>query len=166
MTLAAAWVRTMPRGAEMVFASDSRLRQGGAWDSCPKIFKLPRSDALMAFAGETLWAYPIIAQTINDVGAFPPSRGRRSDIRVARGHALRVINQMVRAGDALVNGLHVPETEFLFGGWSWEIQRFGLWRIHWNRAEQMFRHETAAPTPFGLVRFVGDRDQDHPERDS
>jgi hypothetical protein len=142
MTLAVGWVREVGTGPELVFAADSRLRQGGAWDSCPKIFRLPRSDAVMAFAGDTLWAYPIVLQTINDIDAFPPSRRRQSDLRVARGHALRVLNQMLASGDALSSGLHKPDTEFLFGGWSWEAQRFFLWRLHWSTYDHGFRHET------------------------
>ena len=54
MTLTVAWERTTPTGSELVFASDSRLRLGGTWDASPKIFGLPRTDALMAFAGDTL----------------------------------------------------------------------------------------------------------------
>jgi hypothetical protein len=165
MTLAVAWVREVGAGPEMLFASDSRLRQGGAWDTCPKLFKLPRSDALMAFAGDTLWAYPIVLQTINDVEAFPPSRRRQSDLRVARGHALRVINQMLGSGDAISGGLHVPDTEFFLGGWSWEAQRFLLWRFHWNTHDHAFRHETIVRQRIGLVRFIGDRDAEDPARD-
>jgi hypothetical protein len=165
MTLVAAWVRNAGPGSEMVFASDSRLRQGGAWDTCPKVFRLPRSDALMAFAGETLWAYPIVLQTINDVEAFPPSRTRQSDLRVARGHALRVINEMLRSGDAIEGGYHVPETDFLIGGWSWEAQRFTLWRFHWSHHDRAYRHQTIRPTPFGLVAFIGDRNRKDPTRD-
>lgn len=165
MTLAVGWIREVGAGPEMVFASDSRLRQGGAWDTCPKLFKLPRSDALMAFAGDTLWAYPIVLQTINDVEAFPPSRRRQSDLRVARGHALRVINQMLGSGDAITSGLHVPDTEFLLGGWSWEAQQILLWRFHWNSYDRAYRHETIARQRMGLVRFIGDRDPENPDRD-
>jgi hypothetical protein len=165
MTLAVAWVREVGTGPELVFAADSRLRQGGAWDSCPKIFRLPRSDAVMAFAGETLWAYPIVLQTINDIDAFPPSRRRQSDLRVARGHALRVLNQMMTSGDAVSGGLHEPDTEFLFGGWSWEAQKFLLWRFHWSTNDHGFRHETQRPQRWGTVRFIGDRNKEDPERD-
>lgn len=165
MTLVAAWVREVAGHSEMVFASDSRLRQGGTWDACPKVFKLPRSDALMAFAGDTLWAYPVVMQTINDVEAFPPSRTRQSDLRVARGHALRVINSMMTSGDAIAGGYHVPQTEFLLGGWSWDAQRFSLWRFHWNQSDRAFHYSTLGRTRFGLVAFVGDRCRDDLTRD-
>src|SRR3954454_13018081 len=108
MTIACAWIREYGESKELVFASDSRLRWAGAWDSCPKIFRLPRTDAAMAFAGDTLWAYPIIAQTANNIAAYRPSRERSYDLLHAKGHALRVINAMVNHGDA-IDGPDLPD---------------------------------------------------------
>lgn len=161
MTLAVAWERTVGARTELLFASDSRVRQGGEWDTCPKIFQLPRSDALIAFAGDTLWTYPIILQTIATMAAFEPSRSRRYSLAGARGHAMRTMNAMMRAGSAVTGGLHEIEFEFLFGGWSWEKQRFDLWRLYWSPREQRMRHDTVKARALGLVRFIGTRDREH-----
>lgn len=157
MTVACAWLRRIGDREELIFASDSRLRWAGAWDSCPKIFLLPRSDALMAFAGDTLWAYPIIAQTINSIAAFEPSRERRYDLLDARGHALRVINDMVTRGDA-IDGPDAPQetADFLFGGFSAREGRFRLWRFHYNAEERGFQHESIRPRRLGMFGFIGD----------
>ena len=110
LTIAAAWVRHFGLSEELVFASDSRLRWAGAWDSCPKIFCLPRTDAVIAFAGDTMWAYPIIAQTANHIAAFRPSLRRENDLLEAKGHALRVVNANDPNGGALRVQKHLTTT--------------------------------------------------------
>jgi len=52
---------------EMIVASDSRLSGGQAWDGNPKILMLPRSDAVLAFAGYTGVAYPLMIQAYNAI---------------------------------------------------------------------------------------------------
>jgi hypothetical protein len=137
--------------------SDSRLRWAGAWDSCPKVFLLPRSDALMAFAGDTLWAYPIIAQTVNSIASFEPSRERRYDLLEARGHALRVINDMIQRGDA-INGPDQPDAtaDFLFGGFSAEKGEFRLWRFYFSPTHRVYQAERIRPLRVGTFAFIGD----------
>lgn len=159
VTLAVAWERATPTGSELVFASDSRLRSGGAWDAGPKIFRLPRSDALIAFAGETLWAYPIVLQIIATIDANDSSRSRYYSLPAARGLAMRSMDAMMRSGDAVTANWHDIELEFLFGGWSWRDQKFVLWRIYWSRAEKRMRHDTVQPSRLGTVRFIGTRDR-------
>jgi hypothetical protein len=62
MTLTAAWVRNLTESEELVVATDSRLRFGREWDCCPKLFTPPRSDAVISFAHNTAFAYPMIQQ--------------------------------------------------------------------------------------------------------
>lgn len=57
MTLGMAWLRTVGDVRELVIASDSRLSGGQYWDANPKIMLLPRSDAVLSFAGSTSDAY-------------------------------------------------------------------------------------------------------------
>ncbi len=132
---------------------------------CPKLFSLPRSDALMAFAGDTLWAYPLVLQTMNDLLAFTASRERRTDIRAARAHALRVVNQLMADRPPPPGGGPDVETEFLFGGWSWESLDFRLWRFRWSAERDTYWHETIRRGEIGLVAWIGDRDFDNPARD-
>lgn len=157
MTLAVAWERQVGDSSELIFASDSRVRQGGEWDTCPKVFRLPRSDALLAFAGEALWTYPIILQLISTMDSFEPTRSRRYNLRGARAHAMRTINQMMREGTA--PRFAPPDFELLFGGWSWQEQRFVLWRMYWSASANRVRHDSVLPSRLGLVRFIGTRDR-------
>jgi hypothetical protein len=96
ITLSLAWIRSVGNTQELVFASDSRLRAGQAWDVAPKIFTLPRSDALISFAGATDYAYPLVVQMSQALGFFPASRDRRNYISVAKGIALTVFNEASR----------------------------------------------------------------------
>jgi hypothetical protein len=111
----------------------------------------------MAFAGDTLWAYPIIAQTINSIAAFEPSRERRYDLLDARGHALRVINDMITSGDA-IQGPDPPDSraDFLFGGFSANKGRFRLWNFSYVASDGCFRAEPILPRSIGTVSFIGD----------
>ena len=158
MTLAVAWERRTGQGSELLFASDSRVRQGGAWDTCPKIFRLPRTDALMAFAGETLWAYPIALQTIATIQDFAASRSGHYDLRATRGHAMRTMNGMMQSAPSDIQGQEFS-FEFLFGGWCWQEQAFRLWRLYWAPYYGEMRHDSVQPTHrLGKSRFIGTRD--------
>jgi hypothetical protein len=81
MTLVAAWTRTTQTGRELWVMSDSRLSGGKFWDYGPKIFGIGRSDAVIAFAGDTAWTYPLIAQISSYVESFVNLReeGHRSN---------------------------------------------------------------------------------------
>jgi hypothetical protein len=157
MTLTVAWVRDVGRHSELVFASDSRLRQGGEWDACPKLFTLPRTDALLGIAGSTFWAYPFAMQIVNSIEAWEPSRGHQRDLRELPRHLRSMINSMVQQGDTFSGGYNQPLTEMLLGGWSWQAQRFQLWRFHYVPADEAFRHATVTRKPPGLYTFIGDR---------
>ncbi len=69
MTLVAVWVRKAGKARELVIASDSRLTPF-TWDVAPKILPLPRGDSVLAFAGNTDVAYPIMIQMSNAVDAW------------------------------------------------------------------------------------------------
>lgn len=158
MTLVAAWERQTAEGPELVFAADSRLRQGGEWDTCPKIFVLPRGDALLAFAGDTLWTYPIVLQTIAAMNAFEPSRERRFPLNRAKAHIMRTINDMMVRGTAPLSELHnAIRFEFLFGGWSWRTQGFQLWRLYWHAQHKCMDFDPIEDAASGRVAFIGDR---------
>jgi hypothetical protein len=160
MTLTVAWERSISTSTELVFASDSRLRSEGAWDAGPKIFRLPRTDALLAFAGETLWAYPIVLQMIATMDANDSSRGRYFNLTSARALAMRSMEAMMQSGEVLATRVNEIELEFLFGGWNWREGQFRLWRIYWSRGEGRLRHEPIEGSRTGKVRFIGTRDRD------
>lgn len=163
MTLSIVWLRTVGRTEELVFASDSRLRSGQAWDCCPKIMSLPRDDCLISFAGSTDQAYPFMLQMMRAVEFYPASLRRQTDIAVAKGHTLRVFNQMWN----LVHDLPVgsdkpddPEAAFLFGGYSWRRREFLIWQLHFDAeiASYTFRPIHIWPGQQGrkMIAYAGD----------
>src|SRR6476620_7083674 len=120
MTISIAWVRKVATIEELVVASDSRLSFGCRWDCCPKVLALPRGDAVIAFAGNTMYAYPVMLQVIAAVAQHPRLRSRGMNLDDLKGHLLRVLNSMVSLIHDLPSNTETdPDTSFLFGGWSW-----------------------------------------------
>ena len=110
MTLAMAWLRVVGQSEELVFASDSRLGGGNRWDCCPKILSLPRSDALICFAGRTEYAYPLALQLARAIELYPASHDRRVDLFDLKGHCVRMFNQMRGLITACRSATPRPET--------------------------------------------------------
>jgi hypothetical protein len=159
MTLALAWIRTLPGAEELVMASDSRLRFGCAWDSCPKIFTLPRSDSAICFAGDTMFAYPIMEQVRYGIGMFEKSRSRAMDLGSVRGHLLRVMDRMLLEIRDLPQGAREPpppDTRFIFAGYSWLTNQFRMWILHYDEARDRFAFATPRTLHRNRICLAGD----------
>lgn len=150
MTLTAAWIRKVGNVQELVVSTDSRLRGGYAWDACPKIMKLPRTDALLAFAGETEYAYPTMLQIYNAIDMYERSRTRAQDLVVTARHLVRVCNEMrLYLDDPPSNGIDPPNMVLVLGGFSWLRQEFHILVLNYS-AGTMGTH--FRPYTVGLVR--------------
>lgn len=161
MTLAVAFVRAV-RGRqdrqELVFASDSRLSGGQRLDFGPKVFTLPRSDALLAMAGDTAYAYPLALHLQAAIAVFPRSVDRRFPLPNARGHMLRVFEQLYRSIHSLPPGEQlplqdIPAVQFLFGGYVWHQSAFRIWSVKLDRTQRQFRFASC-----GAFQFIGDQE--------
>lgn len=161
MTLTVAWVRKVGQAEEMIIASDSRLRSCGAWDAAPKIVPLPRQDAAIAFAGETDYAYPIMLQVVNSVGAWSGALDRRQTLPELRGHIVRVINLMLEQRDLPKHLRDAPEAFFLLAGYDWKAQDFSIWTLHFDSSLDRFTFRPAAAWrgghPEKKLAIVGDK---------
>jgi hypothetical protein len=161
MTLLTAFLRTNGRMQELVVASDSRLSGNGQrTDHSQKVFTLPRSDALLAFAGDTQYAYPLLMQLIASIDYFAPSRERRLPLGHLQAHTLRVFQQSYDAihgfGGGRTRPLDPPDNFFLFGGYDWETTVFKVWLLHFDRLTNRFRYNRAISTGTHQYIFVGD----------
>jgi hypothetical protein len=157
MTLTMAWIRNVGTHRELVFASDSRLSSGSDWDCCPKILLLPRGDSLLAFAGSTLDAYPLMLQFRNWLEMHPGARNRSLDINDLKKRMRTVFNDMRLFISDLPVGQAKPDPadcELVLGGWSWKSLRFRMWRFHYITTKNAFDYE-----PEGAGIKVG---KDHP----
>lgn len=124
MTLVAAWVRTVnPESRELWFAADSRLTGGLIWDTAQKLFPLPRNDSLLAFAGQTIYAYPLITQILAYVSSYERAKSRSLDLPEFKGHIGRMANDMRDVIKESVDGDQML-CELLLGGFDWRASKF------------------------------------------
>jgi hypothetical protein len=140
-----AWAREQGSVEELVVATDSRLRAGYAWDAAPKIIPLPREDSVLAFAGDTDRAYPMMIQAFNAVGSFRAALDRSQSLEDFKGHLVRMFNFMIdqKTDQAPVAGPD-PEALFILAGFSWRRQHFRIWIIDQDRRTRRF---SARPAP-------------------
>lgn len=141
MTISMGWIRTLKNGdQELVFASDSRVRFGGRWDCCPKLFPLPRQDCVICFAGETAYAYPFIIQAISSIENHIRALTRAMTITEVRGHLLKLLNNMVSMHKEAPAGFGEPDLSLIFGGYCWKTSKFNLWLLKYNRGSRRFEY--------------------------
>jgi hypothetical protein len=163
MTLCAAWIRhgSGDEGAELVFATDSRLRGGEAWDQGLKLFDLGRTDCLLCFAGHTRRAYPLILQSMNSVRTDIEWTNPRIDLYDVLTSICTLFTRTCLEITDLPPGDNIhevrAEAEFLFGGWSWREQDFLIWKIYYSPELQVFTHQKMNDEGDDrIVVFLGD----------
>lgn len=166
MTLCAAWIRRGQgdEGEELVFATDSRLRMGEAWDSGIKLFDLGRDDCLLCFAGSTMRAYPLILQGGNLQRFSVAWANPRLDLLDVLESICNLftevcstINTEGRRGAEEQILVGDDEAQFLFGGWSWRMQLFGIWKLYYSPESKAFLHTALHETDSAIkYAFLGD----------
>lgn len=157
MTLAVVFLRRVLSHYELVFGSDSRLSGGQVNDHAQKIFQLPRSDALFAFAGDTKYAYPLMMQLLRSIESYPPSASRKLPLPKLKGHALRVFQQSYAAIHSLPVGEKYPEDPdnyFLLGGYDWLSHIYRTWVLQFDHDKRQFRFDRVIPKK--TFYFIGD----------
>ena len=105
---------------------------------------LPRSDSVLAFAGSTFDAYPLMLQFRNWIEIHPGARNRSLDINTLKKRMRIVFNDMRLFIDDLPPGQKRPDPadcELIFGGWSWRSLSFKLWRFHFKKNADAFDFE-------------------------
>lgn len=140
MTLCAAWIRKTGENDELVFATDSCLSVGERWPTGIKLFDLPRKDALICFAGRTDRAYPLILNLISSLQynkEFQDKSKDVSDLALFVSELFTDLVYLITENAEPIDELRA-EANFLFGGWSWKLQEFVLFKIYYDPAEQKF----------------------------
>ncbi len=158
MTLVISWTRKTKSGRELWMMSDSRLSGGKCWDYGPKIFGLGRSDALVAFAGDTAWSYPLIAQITSYVESFVNMRERIVDFIDAQKKIVSVINESLHfVSDAADPSLEIPDCTFIFAGFSSRKQDFIINKIAFNSKTRKFEIKPPKKVNGELLAVIGDQ---------
>ena len=158
MTLVTAWTRTTKTGRELWMMSDSRLSGGKFWDYGPKIFGIGRSDALIAFAGDTAWTYPLIAQISSYVESFVNLRDRAIDLSEAYEQILQMLNESLSfVTEPAHPSLKEPECSFIVAGYSARRKDFFIRRIVFHPERRKF--EGRLPRDMGgeSIALIGDK---------
>lgn len=162
MTLCIAWIRQDGDKKELVMATDSRLTGGESWDSGVKLFELPRQDCLLCFAGGTARAYPLILNTISSLKFDKGLASPHTDIHDILEYLIELFTKLVSEIKETAESLDKvrAEAEFLFGGWSWKRQQFGIWRLYYNPALKAFAHEAIDQGQARVITYLGDHVSD------
>ena len=144
MTLIAAWLRKTSSDDQLMVASDSRLSFGARWDCCPKIFPLARNDSILAFCGDTSFAYPVLLQLVNAIGNYGKALSRELDITELRPHFIKVIESML--GQVVGPSKAIDQTGFkiLFAGYSSKHSAFQAWALYFDKTAKKFTHRKLA----------------------
>lgn len=137
--------------------SDSRLSGGKLWDYGPKIFSIGRSDAVIAFAGDTAWTYPLIAQISSYVESFINLRDRVIDIVDTFNLIIRMLNEAVTfVSDPADPSLRIPECSFIFAGYSARRKFFFIRRIVFHPIRLKFEGSSSKKNSGEQLVFIGD----------
>lgn len=152
MTISLVWERTAGGHRELVFACDSKLTGGEAWEGCPKLFTFKREDCALAFAGDTYYAYPVAIQVAEALASYRPILDRTKDVRDIPAHIVAILNGMLDRRKEC----GPPETRFLFGGWSWRSQRFLIWKIQFSQKSGRYEKIPARQRSGGMIAYLGD----------
>jgi len=158
MTVAVSWTRKTNTGRELWVISDSRLSGGKCWDYGPKVFGVGRSDSVMAFAGDTAWSYPLIAQVTSYVESFVNLRERAIDFIDARDKIIQMLNESLSfVSDAVDPSLEVPGCTFILAGYSARKQDFILNKIIFHSQRRKFEIRSAKRINGELLAVIGDK---------
>lgn len=163
MTLCAAWIRHMPIGDELVFATDSCLSAGERWEAGVKLFELPRKDCFICFAGDTSRAYPMILNLIHTIEASPALKNPQTDLLDIMRHVEGLFTDLAQSID--LSGLGNPDydeargaAKFILGGWRWQTSEFYVWRVAYDSTsgKEGFIAERCFLDDSEPVCFIGD----------
>ena len=135
MTLCIAWIRQKGQTEELVFATDSCLTGGEKWNTGIKLFELPRKDCLLCFAGSTFRAYPLILNLVASIKFDKRLSSQQTDVKEILDYLTELFSDLCADIKEGVGDIHElrAEAEFLFGGWSWKLQKFCIWKLLYSK---------------------------------
>jgi hypothetical protein len=155
VTLVTAWVRRIKTVEELVVASDSRLTGGLTWDAGPKLFPLNRGDAVLAFAGDTAFAYPVLLQIMRSMDDFESAANRSVPLEEMKGHLERIVTGLLQKIDDFPGTKLEADFQLLLVGRSVRAPKWRLWTSHIEEQSREFRFHPPSSTSVGAV-FLGD----------
>lgn len=120
---------------------------GRVWDIGRKILDLGRGDAVLAFAGCTRDAYPLMLQLQSALHMHRKLASRAYDLTELKGYMLRIFNDMWRSIADHPIGQGGPDparVSFVLAGYSWILNEFRIWQLFFHRPSNEFRLRQAS----------------------
>ncbi len=161
MTLVVSWIKHEGSSEELLIASDSRISGGTSLDQAPKLLRLLRDDAVLAFCGTTRVAYPIVIQIKLALDAYEPARKRLIDIVDLPAHLRRIIESMRQTVADLPDGSDEPIAfKIMLAGFSWRTSSFKSWVLKFDLRNGEFTAHPMRPHRVGgrivYAQFMSD----------
>jgi len=145
MTLCTAYIRQANDTEELVFATDSCLTGGEKWKHGIKLFKLPKRDCLLCFAGSTARAYPLVLNLVSSIHLDKYLQSPDSNLKDVLEYLSNLFTDLITKIISEIPGEDIHElrggVQFLFGGWDWNqggSGAFRVWRLYYSKELEGF----------------------------
>jgi len=167
MTLCVAYIRQANETEELVFATDSCLTGGEKWKHGIKLFRIPKRDCLLCFAGSTARAYPLVLNLVSSIHLDKYLQSPESSLQDVLEYLSSLFTDLITKIISEIPGEDIHElrsgVQFLFGGWDWSngsSGAFRVWKLYYSKDVEGFIFDEL--TNNGKKRFytfLGDPDE-------
>lgn len=133
MTLCVAYIRQVNETEELVFATDSCLTGGEKWKHGIKLFRIPKRDCLLCFAGSTARAYPLVLNLVSSIHLDKYLQSPEASLQDVLEYLSGLFTDLITKIISEIPGEDIHElrsgVQFLFGGWDWSAGASGAFRV-------------------------------------
>lgn len=133
MTLCVAYIRQVNETEELVFATDSCLTGGEKWKHGIKLFRIPKRDCLLCFAGSTARAYPLVLNLVSSIHLDKYMQSPEASLQDVLEYLSGLFTDLITKIISEIPGEDIHElrsgVQFLFGGWDWSAGASGAFRV-------------------------------------
>lgn len=145
MTLCVAYIRQVNEIEELVFATDSCLTGGEKWKHGIKLFKIPKRDCLLCFAGSTARAYPLVLNLVSSIHLDKYLQSPEASLQDVLEYLSGLFTDLIIKIISEIPGEDIHElrsgVQFLFGGWDWSASASGafrVWKLYYSQDVEGF----------------------------
>ncbi len=145
MTLCVAYIRQVNETEELVFATDSCLTGGEKWKHGIKLFRIPKRDCLLCFAGSTARAYPLVLNLVSSIHLDKYLQSPEASLQDVLEYLSGLFTDLITRIISEIPGEDIHElrsgVQFLFGGWDWSAGTSGafrVWKLYYSQDVEGF----------------------------
>lgn len=145
MTLCTAYIRQVNETEELVFATDSCLTGGEKWKHGIKLFRIPKRDCLLCFAGSTARAYPLVLNLVSSIHLDKYLQSPEASLQDVLEYLSSLFTDLITKIISEIQGEDIHElrsgVQFLFGGWDWRAGASGafrVWKLYYSQGVEGF----------------------------